>query len=281
MVPQKTQKSYHFDMKKFSLVFVCALLVFSVVGFDVYSIHQSKKYIVSCKGVSDQPFPLSAKQNFYFLTKSSSSIVFASDDGSSVFKLFINKPFSKSSWREYIPLLSDLSKMRKFYRARKAKFEACCNAEKLMPRDTGILYYHLTPTDHLREKITLHGDHGAIFNINLDEAEYYIQKKATVSSDYFKTAPLEQAKESLRKLLVFTKQRYNEGIVMIDLQLESNFGFINDEPVRLDIEHLKQDPKWAQNHHKHFAEQTALFRSWLKDNRPELISHYDDTLEQL
>ncbi len=268
-------------MKKISLVFVCALLVLSVVGFDFYSIYDSKKYISSCKGVSDYSFPLSANQNFYFLTKSSSSIVFAAEDGSCVFKLFINKPFSKSSWREYIPLLSDLSKMRKFYRARKEKFSACNNAEKLMPHETGLLYYHLSPTDHIRQKITLHGDHGAIFNVDLDQAEYYIQKKTVVSSDYFKTAPIDQAKLALKKLLVFSKQRYNEGIVMIDLQLESNFGFIGTDPIRLDIEHLKQDPKWAQNHHKHFAEQTAKFRQWLSSNRPELISQYDDTLKQL
>ncbi|HPE85122.1 MAG TPA: hypothetical protein PLO43_02975 [Chlamydiales bacterium] len=265
-------------MKNKWVVFAGLSLVLGIVGFDVGSIYQSKRYIASNKGVSNSDFPLRPEQKFYLLTRSSSSVVFASDDDSCVFKLFINKPY-QSSWRKYIPFLSQLSKTRKYYKTRKDRLTACANAQALLPDQTAVLYYHLAPTDCIGWKIKLYGECGAVFTVDLDQAEYYIQRKAIVASEYFKTVALDKAQTALSKLIAFTKERYSAGIVMVDLQLESNFGFIDDEPVRLDIEHLRRDSKWVKNHHQHFAEQTASFRRWLEYNRPQLLGHYDAILK--
>ena len=269
-----------FNMKKYAWIVIPLLLLVGVVGFDGISILKSKYFLKT----SILTPPLSPQkeshlkdalnQKFYFLNRGSSQAVFVSEDGQYVLKLFLHpKCECLSWWRRTIPGLNALGTKRKAFKIRCRNFEGCINAYQLLPQETGLIYYHFTPTNTFHKKITLIDQVGGKLTIDLDRAEYYLQKKATVSAEYLKTLPLDQAKEALEKLLKFTTQLYAQGVVMIDLQLESNFGFIDGNPMRLDIEHFAIDPKWKTAHTSHLKKQIEEFRTWLADNYPDLIPY--------
>ena len=258
------------------------LLILGIVGFDAGCIYSHKQWLKKADlTLSKKDFHKSFNQIYFFLDKGSTSAAFVSEDGNTVFKLFLNKPLISHSWRRFVPYLSDLSKTRKYYKRKRERAASCMNAYNLFPKETALVYYHLAPTDHLKQKITLIDEHGGHLIVDLDRAEYYIQKKAIVSSAFFKTADLTLAKKGLKSLLDFTQKLHSEGAVMVDLQFESNFGFIDNQPMRLDIEHLKKDPAWIKGHKPHLKEQLKSFRKWLADNRPDLIDYLDTQTKAL
>lgn len=269
-----------FDMRKHAWIVIPLLLLIGAVAFDGVSILRSQYFLKNSLltpplSPHKESFLNSAlDQKFYFLNKGSTQVGFVSEDGQYVLKLFLHPRYECTpQWLRMIPGMSALGAKRKALKMRRRHFEGCINAYQLLPEETGLIYYHFSPTAVFNKKITLIDQLGNTLTVDLDVAEYYLQKKATVSADYLKALPFDAAKEAVKKLLKFTTQLYEQGVVMVDLQLESNFGFIDGEPLRLDIEHFAINPKWKMSHSSHLKTQIDEFRSWLADNYPDLIPY--------
>ena len=73
-----------------------------------------------------------------------------------------------------------------------------------------------------------------------------------------------------------TKTLYDQGIVLVTLQFLDNFGFIGDEPMRIDVEHVRFDPEWKEKGKAHFQKETAKFRRWIIRYAPEMLPYFDE-----
>jgi hypothetical protein len=216
------------------------------------------------------------EQKFTYLAKGSTHIAYLSEDGQYVLKRFIEKPTSS---KKRIPFLSGLGKKRKELKRKRERYEGCINAYSLLPQETGMIYFHFAPTNIFSCPITLIDKAGKEINIDPDSDNFFIQKKALVTWDYVdackELGELEKAKQAIQKLLDFTLLLYRQGIVMVDLQLMSNFGFIDDTPIRIDVEHIRFDKSWKTRYQNHLQMQLQEFRKWIEENHPELLEDFD------
>jgi len=270
------------------LCWIIPLILFvGVLSFDLISIQKDRLWMRSHLLVApttkakEEELSCLLNQPFSFIDQGSTSIVYLSQDGTVVLKLFLDKCYaSKGGWRKIVPFMGRLSERRKELKMKRKRFIGCINAYSLVAEATGMLYYHFSPTTFFSSKLRLLERDGEVREIDLNEVEFILQKKAVVSFDYFDQCALrgemEKAKKGISDLLDFTLHLYDQGIVMIDLQLMSNFGFIEDRPVRIDLEHLEYDRKWKKRYRGHLEEQLNSFRHYLDKWHPELISHFEE-----
>lgn len=219
-------------------------------------------------------------QKFTYVTQGSTHEVFLSEDGKYILKLFLDKPRKKA-----LPIFSKLGEIRKSHKRKKRNFEGCMNAYYLLKEETGMIYYHFAPTDCFTSPLILINKFGEKREINLDITEFFLQKKAVVTFDYLDTClalnQIEKASSAIKKLLDFTVALYRQGIVMVDLQLISNFGFIDDLPTRIDIEHIEFKKSWKTDHKEHLKSQIQYFREWILQNHTPLLESFDALTEDL
>lgn len=223
-------------------------------------------------------------QTFTFIDKGSTSEVFASEDGTAVIKVFFDKTYTSKS--RFFPPLNRLAAFKKELKMRKKRYRACINSYSLLPQETGMLYYHLKPSNHFKKTILLRQEDGTTCTLDLDEDAYFIQKKAEVTNHYLeycvRSKNTEKAREAITRLLEFTLLLSREGIVMVDLQFTSNFGFIKEVPIRIDIEHLRFEKSWKKRHTRHLSEQLQDFREWIQTHLPpEFLTYFDEEVARL
>lgn len=170
---------------------------------------------------------------YTYLGSGNHTYAFESPDGKAVIKFFKQKHMRVQS-----PFISSKTKER-----RKAEREESFSSYKLafekLREETGLLYLHLNPTSHLQQTLTLIDQHGEELKVNLDEMEFLIQKKATLSFKHleklFSEGAYDKALLSIRSLLHLVAKRNQMGIYDKDLQFFKNFGFIENDAVEIDI----------------------------------------------
>jgi len=155
----------------------------------------------------------------------------------------------------------------------------------LLKEETGLIYYHFAPTDYFTTPLILINKLGEKREIDLDATEFFLQKKAVVTFEYLDRClalnQIDKANDALKKLLEFTIALYCQGIVMVDLQLMSNFGFIDDLPARIDIEHIEFKKSWKTDHKEHLKSQVEYFREWILQNHAPLLESFDTVSKDL
>lgn len=274
---------YSFAMKKWLLgIFI---VILGVVAWDIslisrYSIWFAN-HLLTLPLTPEKSKELNAlvSQRFTYINQGSTSEVFASEDGKYVIKVFLEQSYQSKS-RQHIPLLRSLAAYRK---ARKMEFlraEACLNAYGMLSHGTALTYYHLASTRQFHASIQLVDKEGRLKLLDLDKEIYYIQKKAVVAGEYIQRCiekeDLDRAEKAIAHLLEFTMRLYRQGIVMVDLQFTSNFGFIDDLPVRIDIEHLSFKESWKKKCAPHLKKELKDFRSWIATTCPETLLIFFD-----
>jgi hypothetical protein len=221
-------------------------------------------------------------QPYRYLGKGSSSKAYVSADNRFVIKTFIKNRFASKRCK-YLPIIRDLENKRK---ALKVKYERSFGpiyAYQYIPRESGMIFYQFVrPRNLFHQTIRLTEQDGSISELDLDKDEYVIQKKAVIVSQYLKNhldqGDLNAVKSGITKLLRLTKTLYDQGIVLVVLQFLDNFGFVGDEPIRIDVEHLCFDPDWKEKEGKgHLRRQLADFRAWIANNAPaEILDYFDN-----
>lgn len=232
------------------------------------------------------------EQNFTFfdyttpLDQHGAIDLFVSEDDQYVIKIFLPRP-PDLKFLKYIPLINQLSAYRKLLKDRQRRYYGCITAYSFMPKESGTLYYHLAPSPGLfNRSIVLIGKDGERKELDLDQDRFVIQKKAIVAKDYFRACvaqkELMKAEAGITNLLNFALLFQSQGIMIPDLRFHKNFGFLHDEPIRLDIEYLCFRKTWSYRYQRHFRNQLKVFRTWIKENSPqELLDFFDCELERL
>ncbi len=270
----------------FALIALIGSAIYDVICISYYSLWFSSTCLSTPYSPRKEKELLPHLCNeFKYLDQGSTSEAFASINGGVVIKFFLEKEYT-SKKRKYIPIVNYIASIKKKLKLKKNYCEGCINSRLLLNDESGIIYYHFSPTNFLKKSIVFYDKNGKRKEIDMDKSFYYIQKEAIVSGDYIneciQSGNDTQAFLAITDLLSFTKRLYDQGIVMVDLQLTSNFGFIDGELIRIDTEHVNFKKSWKKVHKKHLKEQLANFRFWISSNYPVIFrDHFDKEISRL
>jgi hypothetical protein len=253
-------------------------------GFALYKILSSLPFNPDWEVASNPPVEELATlldQPFYYLAKGAQSYVFASQDGQTVIKFFrlyhlmppsylttLNLPMPLQPFR-VAKMLQKQGELDRDFMSYKIAFEE-------MKEETGLVYLHLNKTSHLRKKLTLYDKIGVVYSLNLDEMEFLVQKRATLLypslDQMIKTDGAEAAKPALAALVQLLVTRCQKGIFDKDPDLNTNFGFLDQRPIQIDIGRFRREemPKKTEEYRDEILRITDNLRQHLESQSPAL-----------
>ena len=212
--------------------------------------------------------------------------LFISEDGRYVIKIFLPRDPHLTSYQR-LPLIRTLTAYRKQLKEQKRRYYGCVTAYSLMPKACGLLYYHLAPSPGLFNRtVTLIDKEGAKRALDLDQDNYILQRKAVVASAYLKECMaqerLDKAKRGVADLLAFILCFQRQGVMIPDLMVHRNFGFIDEKVIRLDVEYLCFRAKPNKRDERHMKSHLALFRAWLNAHTShEVVDFFDREVQRM
>jgi len=267
----------HEKTGKFELYKICSDLPFSK-EWDTSC--PSKEELANLKTVFNQPFR--------FIGKGGQAFVFGSDDGKYVIKFFrisrlqapiwlkaLNLPFFKS-YRRRVTLEKNGLLQRDFL--------SYATAWKELREETGMVFCHLNKTDFLSQKLQIYDKIGISYEIDLDRMEFVVQKKADLFFPYLERCLKEENQELIQQALssfvrlLYT--RYQKGIVDNDPNLNINFGFVEGNPIQIDIGRFEKSPapRSSMEAKNEIAHIVTPLRDWLESRDPQLANYLDEQI---
>lgn len=214
---------------------------------------------------------------YSYLGSGNHTYAFVSSDGKVVIKFFKQKHMRVQS-----PLISSKTKARRKME-REESFSSYLLAFEKLREETGLLYLHLNPTNHLHQTLTLIDQQGKKLTVNLDEMEFLIQKKATLSFDHleklFSEGAYDKALLSIRSLLHLVAKRNQMGIYDQDLQFFKNFGFIENDAIEIDIGEFRVG-KNVRKADEELEELSFQLKNFIKQKAPEFSSIATSIIDQ-
>lgn len=269
------------------------LVILIFIGTERFCHYQTKGFAIS-KITSNLPqrsdwevSPLSQEehsflenilnQKFIFLGSGGSFYAFASEDRNYVIKFFKMHHLNPiPRLRPYIGPILDRHKKRE------RVFNSCKLAYNDLKEETGVIYVHLNKTKGLHKNTIIVDNLGIEHSIPLDSIEFVVQKKAVLAPEYIaslmKSGRPDLAKDALTSVWHLMEAIIKKGYDGRDMNVATNFGFINGKAVQIDIGPFKK-ANWvkARNFYKN-----RLYRSarkldlWLQETYPELSEHFEE-----
>ena len=230
--------------------------------------------------------PLDLHSSTYrYYASGSQSYVFLSEDGKTVLKLFKFQHMRIPPWLEYFPSNTYLAtKQAKKRQVLEKTFNSISIAYNLLRQETGLLFIHLAPTNHLETQVTLIDKIGKKHLLDLDTVPFLLQKKGTLAYDtidaWMEKGEIEKAKTGIQNLLTLALQRCKKGIFDKDPDFSTNFGFIENIPFHIDFGRFTLDPqeKDPSVHRPEMIRITQDFRHWIEKNHSDLLPYFDKQL---
>ena len=230
-------------------------------------------------------------QRFSYLGKGAQCYVFASEDGSAVIKFFRISHLEIPFWFQKMPLPSGLEGWRREKIALKeSKKEKDFTSYKLafenLRDETGLLYVHLNKSDDLRQKITLIDKIGIAHELDLDNLQFILQKRATpfyaAISEMITHHEIEKMKGALAELIRLFSKRRALGLFDKDPDLKTNFGLIAGHPVQFDIGRFKKEEMRKKDEplHEELIRITDTFKKWLEKREPSLAEYLEEKINE-
>lgn len=215
------------------------------------------------------------KGKFTYFGRGLQSFCFLSEDGNYVLKIFNNKMqknyafFKKFSKEKANTLQKKIERTFKSYQI----------AEEELKNETAFLYFHPVKSSILQKKVILVDKLGIEHNIDLDKTGFILQKKAILVYPWLKKlieqGKMEEAKNSISSLVNLFLFKFKKGIADSDPLIRTNFGFLDGNPIQIDVGPFSKDPK-IQDKKVYLPEIlriTASLEDWLLQNCPELALH--------
>lgn len=231
-------------------------------------------------------------QPFSYLGKGCQSYVFESEDGNYVIKFPKYQRFRPKPWDSLLSVIPSLKAQRDERLVHKKKkldgvFHGWKLAYEEMQEQTGVLYVHLNPTASIDRHLTLYDKLGFSHHIDLDEAQFLIQKKAemlcpTLDAAMARHEP-EEAEALIDELLSMVVVEYSNGYADNDHALIQNTGVLHGKPVHIDVGQLDKGEHFAdiEVFNQELFNKMYKFRIWLVENYPELYNYLDGKLQPI
>ena len=265
---------------------------FSVEEIASYLPHCSKWEMRALTAQEEVGLDDALSQTYSYLGSGGQCYAFSSEDGRYILKFFKQKAFAIPQWLEQFPLPFFVrglknKKLKKRESKRNKVFSAFKLSFDLLPQETGILYVHLNPTGHFNRSLKVKGPSGLSYELDLNDFEFVIQKRAELAyhriDSLVKAQNLEGAKRAIDQLLALHIQLYKKGIRNKDANFRSNYGFIGDEPIIVDVGRVVycEKIKKLRNYKSELERIAPRFRNWIQLTHPQLLSHFDGSMEKI
>jgi hypothetical protein len=230
-------------------------------------------------------------QPYRFFSYGGQSYIFLSEDGTTVLKLFKHHHMRSFSWVDRLPHHLSVTKLIKqltlIPREKLPRFFGSCTlAYDLFKERTGLIYLHLNKTSHLKRKLTLIDKLNISHQIDLDQTDFALQKKAELPYDRFrrlkKEGNLADAERSLSSLLGLIVERCAQGIEDQDPNIRRNCGFLDGKAIEIDLGSYSRNEalKSPEIGRQTLLRQTRRLEQWILKTYPELHPHFQQEIDR-
>lgn len=242
---------------------------------------------------SDQfEFKRAIAQQYHYLGSGGQCFAFESEDGQYVIKFFRHKLRKPQRWLLSLPLPEPLAlKQAKAYNRLLNKHHRDFNSYKLayevLKEETGLICIHLNKTSKIGHHLTVSDKLHIRHQIDLDQTEFILQKKAELVypsiTKMMEEGHIEEAKKSLHAILGLIVSRCQKGIFDEDPRIQCNVGLIGTEAIFIDVGRFKKDEQRSdpEVYMHDLAEINHRFKGWLAENHPSLVPVLEEEMEQL
>lgn len=234
-----------------------------------------------------QEIDILLNQSYKYLGRGKQSFVFASEDGKYVLKLFNNHYQRKTQYfslLSHIPFLGTWARQKAEYNKHKLHltFTSYSIALSKLKDETGILYVHTSPKEkssfplHIVDKLGIH------HKLPVEKSAFLLQKRAEAFYPSLlslkKRGDDQKAKLLLDSLFDLLITRYSKGIFDNDPLLRTNFGFVGDQAVEIDVGPFSENPSMKDPaiYSKEIVRITTSLRLWLEENYTELLPELEN-----
>lgn len=218
------------------------------------------------------------EQPFDFIGEGSQMVAFASRDGQTILKIFKahhRRPFKFSR------LLSNLQnpESKRVISTNKwdEKFRATCRRYQMafehLNEETGLLALHFKATNTPLQ-VQLKDKKGGHFQIDLKNYPFVIQKRAVLLPIYLenlvKAGRIDEARAAIQRLKAFFVGRTLKGFTDPRQSLSVNYGFINGQPIQLDVGKIEYMPILKQHPDVEIKHIHNHVDAWVKEHFPTI-----------
>lgn len=240
----------------------------------------------------DQRVSEALRQKFYYLAKGTHCYAFQSEDNQYVIKFHRYPSHMRIfSWINH-PLSYRFSERRKKIKAHNFKrldvnLTSYRDSDQFLKDETGVIFTHINRTDHLRKKVTLVDKTKAEYQISLDDVTFILQKKADLIyptlDRLYSQRKLDEAKQVITHIILLITSCCQKGFIDEDPVLKRNYGLLEDRAIHIDVGDLIKNEKirLPENYIPHVKEMTGDLRKQLEDLYPDLLEHYNETVNSL
>lgn len=194
-------------------------------------------------------------QPFSYLACGNSCYAFHSADGRYILKVFKQHHLYPMPWANRLPLPSHWrALLEKRQHKRERVFTSCSNALRELKDITGLIYLHLCPAKQLQCSITLIDKLGITHHIAADDLDFLLQKKAVPAYPYIHELLAQHnvkgAQNAIEQIVQLHSIIAARGFNDLDPNIETNFGFIDGQAMKIDVGCLIKDARFLD---KRFA----------------------------
>lgn len=154
-----------------------------------------------------------------------------------------------------------------------------------LKEETGLIYLHLNPTEHLQRQLMIYDACGIRHQIDLDSAKFFLQKCALPLERHFsqlkeKKADAE-AKKSIDSLIELLITRCKKGFADRDI-VNRNFGYIQTQAIEIDSGSFLRNERMHDPlvYKQEIFYATLELKDWLKKNYPEMADYLEDRVNE-
>ncbi|GAB4225655.1 MAG: hypothetical protein Tsb0021_00740 [Chlamydiales bacterium] len=230
-------------------------------------------------------------QPFYYLGRGAQTYAFSSSDEKYILKLIKQKHLKPNYWEKIMYKFSFFNTILENKRLRQRnRIKNILNSISISYNDlkdkTGLLYLHLNRTNHLNKFIQIVDKLGIKHHLWLDDMDFVIQKRATPAlsriTSQIKNRKPDDISKALISLIELRKTISKQGIRDNDTGFLTNMGFIENEPIIIDIGQFAKDDsiRSSEEIKKDLQRKTQNLRAWLKKQAPEFLEVIDLEIEK-
>lgn len=297
-------------MSKFFLSFPCKTALFlyafflvgkfcnkQTKGFSTLNITSALSYHQEWATPDPDPALLTQlqpifSQPYYYLGDGGQTYSFVSEDGNTVVKFFKFHHMRVPYLFKKLPLPSFLSITRdRFVQKCEAKLPrtltSCKLAYEEFKEESGLIYLHLNKTNFWHRSITVYDPIGISHQIDLDQTEFVVQRKAILVFNDLKNmiehAQIQEVQERIDSILHFLYVRCKKGIKDNDNGLKRNFGIVDSSLIEVDIGSFSKTNELKNNPYlmEELKQKTRRLSRILSKRSPDLLTYYHEKLQAL
>lgn len=227
-------------------------------------------------------------QKYSYFGHGGQAFVFFSEDQKYVIKFFKQRLFRPSWILNHLPFSHFLDRYRSkknWKRSDKLRrdFQSYKIAFEDLKNETGIVYAHLNKTSHLKTNLMIRDPIRIWHNVNLDDFDFVIQKKADRVYERIdqlvQNQKIKEAKRAIDDVFALIYIRAKKGYRDRDPNIETNCGFIANRAVKIDIGRFVpcEEMKIEEVRKKDLLCILEPFEEWLETAHPSLFPYYTKT----